>query len=72
MRLGQCGSGSGDRPPVPPALPAVGTGARCAKVRHLRPRTGPSGLGSDTHGSRLRLMCEGQLPNSPAQRPALV
>ncbi|MYQ49247.1 hypothetical protein GTW40_30225 [Streptomyces sp. SID4985] len=46
MRLGQRGSGSGDRSPVPAALPAVGTGGRCTEVRHLRPRTGPSGLSS--------------------------
>ncbi|OLZ70537.1 hypothetical protein AV521_14380 [Streptomyces sp. IMTB 2501] len=43
-QFGQCGSGSGDRSPVPAALAAVGTGGRCSEVRHLRPRTGPSGL----------------------------
>ncbi|QJS08865.1 hypothetical protein HKX69_04440 [Streptomyces argyrophyllae] len=44
MRLGQCGSGSGDRSPVPAALAAIGAGGRCSEVRHLRPRTDPSGL----------------------------
>ncbi len=43
--FGQCGSGSGDRSPVPAALAAIGAGGRCSEVRHLRPRTGPSGLG---------------------------
>ncbi|MBP5859980.1 hypothetical protein F6456_05950 [Streptomyces sp. LBUM 1484] len=33
----------GGRSSVPPALTAVCAGGRCAKVRHQRPRTGPSG-----------------------------
>ncbi|AGS72989.1 Spidroin-1 [Streptomyces collinus Tu 365] len=72
VRLGQCGSGSGDRTSVPAALTAVCAGGRCTEVRHLRPRTGPSGCHPDTDSSRPRIMCGGQLTKSPVQGPALV
>ncbi|EMF52189.1 hypothetical protein SBD_6711 [Streptomyces bottropensis ATCC 25435] len=53
MDLGQRGDGAGGRSPVPSALTAVCAGGRCAKVRHQRPRTGPSGAWGFAVSGRL-------------------